>query len=64
MDTNDSIRNMIDNILNNKEADALEDFNTAVAVKLTDALDTRKQEIASTLGQNPHAEEEYEDEEV
>jgi len=60
----DAVRNMVDNILNNREAEALEDFNTAIAVKLTDALDTRKQEIASTLGQEPQAEEEYENEEV
>jgi len=64
MDNTEAIRNMVDNILNNKEADAMEDFNTAVAIKLTDALDNRKQELASALGQTPQTEEEYEDEEV
>ena len=47
----DEIRNMIDNILSNKEADALDNFNLAVAEKLTDSLDDRKQEIAAGLGQ-------------
>lgn len=47
----EAIRNMIDNIFSNKEADALNDFNTAVAEKLTDSLENRKQEIAAGLGQ-------------
>lgn len=45
------IRTMIDNILSNKESDALVNFETIVADKLTDSLESRKQEIASTLGQ-------------
>lgn len=45
------IRNMIDNILANKEADALVNFETAVADKLTDSLEMRKQELAASLGQ-------------
>jgi hypothetical protein len=45
------IRNMIDNILSNKESEALVNFETAVADKLTDSLDMKKQEIAASLGQ-------------
>ena len=45
------IRDMVDNILSNKEAEALSNFETAVAVKLGDALDAKKQEIASGLGE-------------
>lgn len=48
----EAIRSMIDNILANKEADALNDFNVAVAEKLTDSLDNKKQEIAAGLGEN------------
>lgn len=44
------IRNMIDNILSNKEADALVNFETAIADKLTDSIEMRKQEIAASLG--------------
>lgn len=53
-------RNMIDNILSNKEADALVNFETIIADKLTDSLELRKQEIASSLGQEQiqHSEEE------
>lgn len=43
---------MVDNILSNKEAEALSNFETAVAVKLGDALDAKKQEIASGLGES------------
>jgi len=48
---NNAVRDMVNNILAGKEADALNDFNTAVAEKLTDALDLRKQEVAAGLGQ-------------
>jgi hypothetical protein len=44
------IRNMIDNILSNKESEALVNFETAIADKLTDSLDMKKQEIATSLG--------------
>lgn len=44
------IRNMIDNILSNKESEALVNFETAIAYKLTDSLDMKKQEIAASLG--------------
>jgi hypothetical protein len=47
---NNAVRDMVNNILAGKEADALNDFNTAVAEKLTDALDFKKQEVAAGLG--------------
>lgn len=45
-----AIQNMVDNILSNNEAGALENFQTAIGDKLTAALDTKKQEIAASLG--------------
>ena len=43
---------MVDNILANKEAEALGNFETAIADKMNDALEVRKQEIASSLGES------------
>lgn len=54
--SNDSVRSLVDNLLANKEADAVQDFNAAMAAKLTDAFDSRRQEIASTLGQSSEEE--------
>jgi|688.fasta_scaffold605266_2 hypothetical protein len=45
------IRDMVDNILSNKEADALKNFEAAFASKLSDSLETRKQEVAAELGE-------------
>lgn len=61
--SNDSVRSLVDNLLANKEADAMQDFNAAMAAKLTDAFDSRRQEIASTLGQSTEEEEVYVEEE-
>jgi hypothetical protein len=58
------IQNMIDNIINNKQADALQDFNTAMANKISDALDVRKVEIASSIGKTTIDVEEQENENV
>ena len=58
------IQNMIDNIINNKQADALQDFNTAMADKISDALDVRKVEIASAIGKPTVDVEEQENENV
>jgi hypothetical protein len=44
------IRNMLDNIIDDKQGEAQADFNDAVAVKITDALEQRKQELAQQLG--------------
>lgn len=61
---NEHIRNMVDNLLSNQEADAMKDFDTAISVKLTDALDTRRQEIAASLGQETYQEDDFEDENI
>ena len=58
------IQNMIDNIINNKQADALQDFNTAMADKISDALDAKKIEIASSIGKTTIDVEEQENENV
>ena len=52
------IKNMVDNILAGNNSDAQQDFTVAMAQKLTDALDSRKQEIAATLGKKEETEDE------
>lgn len=44
------IKSMLDNIINDNQADAQENFNDAVALKVTDALDARKVELAQQMG--------------
>jgi hypothetical protein len=44
------IKNMLDNIIDDKQADAQENFNDLLSQKVTDALDARKQEIAKQMG--------------
>ena len=58
------IQSMIDNIINNKQADALQDFNTAMADKISGALDVKKVEIASSIGKTTIDVEEQENENV
>lgn len=58
------IQSMIDNIINNKQADALQDFNTAMADKISGALDIKKVEIASSIGKTTIDVEEQENENV
>lgn len=48
----ETIRSMVSNIITNRETDAMRDFDAAIADKLTDALDHKKQEIASGLGES------------
>jgi hypothetical protein len=43
---------MVSNIIANRETDAMRDFDAAIADKLTDALDHKKQEVASGLGES------------
>ncbi len=52
-----AIQNMVDNILSNNEAGALDNFKLAMADKLTTALDNRKQEIAASLGKKEEEDE-------
>ena len=44
------IKNMLDNIIDDKQADAQENFTELLSQKVTDALDARKQEIAKQMG--------------
>ena len=50
------IHHMVDSIINNQQNDALAKFNEIMADKITDALDTKKVEIASTIGTEEHEE--------
>ena len=46
----DLIRSMLDNIIDDKQAEAQENFADAISAKVTDALDARKVEIAQQMG--------------
>ena len=50
------IHHMVDSIINNQQNDALAKFNEIMADKITDALDARKIELASTIGKEEHEE--------
>ena len=50
------IHHMVDSIINNQQNDALATFNEIMANKITDALDAKKVEIASTIGKEEHEE--------
>jgi len=50
------IHHMVDSIINNQQNDPLATFNEIMANKITDALDTRKIELASTIGKEEHEE--------
>jgi hypothetical protein len=47
---NDQIKDMLDNIQMDNNAEALQTFQDIISVKLTDALDQRKQQVAKQLG--------------
>jgi len=47
---NELIKQMLDNIESDNHAAAQEDFNSLISIKITDALDQRKQQIAKNLG--------------
>lgn len=46
------IRNMLDNIIDDKQGEAQINFSDAIAAKVTDALDQRKEALARQLGSN------------
>lgn len=50
------IHHMVDSIINNQQNDALATFNEIMSNKITDALDARKIELASTIGKEEHEE--------
>jgi hypothetical protein len=45
-----AIQQMVDNIILGNQADAIKNFNDAMASKLSDSLDDKKTEIASSIG--------------
>ena len=45
-----AIQQMVDNIILGNQADAIKNFNDAMASKLSDALDDRKTAIATSIG--------------
>lgn len=49
MDQSDVIRHMVNDILSDKGSDAVEKFNSLMAGRISDAIDVKKQELASTL---------------
>ena len=50
------IQHMVDNILLGKNAEAMENFGDAISAKVSDVLDAKRIEIASTLGQTENEE--------
>ncbi len=49
MDTKDIINKMIDDIIDGNNTDAKDSFEAAISNKLTDALDSKKIEIAQSI---------------
>lgn len=50
MNHSELIRDMLDNIHTDSNAEAQQNFSDLISMKLTDALDQRKMEIAQQLG--------------
>jgi len=44
------IQSMVDSIINNQQSDAVERFNEIIASKVSDALEAKKQEVATSIG--------------
>lgn len=53
MDNVETINSMIDRIISSNNTEAQQDFQTLIAQKMTQALDAKKQEIASSLYATP-----------
>ena len=49
MDTKDIINQMIDDIIDGNNTDARDRFDAAISIKLTDAIDARKIELAQSI---------------
>lgn len=49
MDATEMINKMVDNVVFDNSAEAQKDFNDIVQMKLTAALDAKKQDLASTV---------------
>ena len=44
------IKQMLDNLVDGNQAEAQENFNDAISVKISDVLDARKLQVAQQLG--------------
>lgn len=44
------VKSMLDNIINDNNAEAQENFNDAISLVLSNALDARKVEVAKQMG--------------
>jgi hypothetical protein len=44
------IKTMLDNLIDGNQAEAQENFNDALSVKISDVLDARKVQVAQQLG--------------
>ena len=51
------IQSMVDSIINNQQSDAVERFNEIIASKVSDALEAKKQEVATSIGTKKEHEE-------
>ena len=51
------IQSMVDSIINNQQSDAVERFNEIIASKVSDALEAKKQEVATSIGTEKEHEE-------
>jgi len=49
MEQSEVIKHMVNDILTDKASDAMEKFNSLMAVKISDALDNKRQDLASNL---------------
>lgn len=56
MANSEVIRSMVDDILNDRGAEASEKINGLLSIKVSDALADKKIEIASTLGKQENEE--------
>jgi hypothetical protein len=48
----DLVKDMLDNVIMDNNANAEQEFRDVMAAKITDALDQRKIEIAQSMGAN------------
>ncbi len=48
----DLVKDMLDNVIMDNNANAEQEFRDVMAAKMTDALDQRKIEIAQSMGAN------------
>lgn len=64
MDKSEIINQMINHIIDNKNTEAGESFNSLISAKLNDALEAKKIEVAQTIYNYQEVDEPTEEEEV